>query len=178
MELKSYWEKGLTPDAYTQLLGEKRDLHDLHYRRAKIDPEVVARLGSTASQHILVITEPWCGDSLAILPAVLKLFDEVGRSEVRIVRRDEHPDLMDRYLTRGGRSVPIVIELDQDGRERCRWGPRPRAAQEIFERHREALQAGRIDKTEVFKEIRAFYSKDRGVSIVRELVNLVAANDN
>ena len=173
MELKSYWKKGLTPDAYAQLLGEKRDLHDLHYRRAKIDPEVVARLVAAAPHHVLVITEPWCGDSLAILPVVLKLFDGVGQSAVRIVRRDEHPDLMDRYLTKGGRSVPIVIVLDQECRERCHWGPRPRVAQEIFERHREALQVGRIDKTEVYKQIRAFYSKDRGASIASELVDLV-----
>jgi hypothetical protein len=176
MELKNYLEKGLTPDAYAQLLGEKRDLHDLHYRRAKIDGEAVARLRRTVPHRVLVITEPWCGDSLAILPVVVKLFGEVGRSDIRIVRRDENHDLMDRYLTRGARAVPIVIVLDQDYQERCHWGPRPHAAQEIFELHRGDLRAGRIDKTDVFKQIRAFYAKDRGTSIVHELVDLVNAN--
>ena len=49
--------------------------------------------------------------------------------ELRIVLRDEHPEVMDRYLTNGSRSIPIVIALDEEFRELGHWGPRPRELQ-------------------------------------------------
>ena len=169
MTLKEYFEKGFTPKQYEELLGEQLELHQLHYRRAQISDEAIAAARTLETRRVLVITEPWCGDSLAILPVVLKLFDQVGSSEIRIVLRDRNLELMDRYLTRGGRAIPILILLDETYEELLHWGPRPAAAQAIFEEHREDLNADRIDKTEVIKKIRNFYGRDRGRSIVEEL---------
>ena len=169
MTLEEYFEKGLAPKQYKDLLGEQLELRQLHYRRAQISDEAVAALRDLAPQRVLVITEPWCGDSFAVLPVLLKLFDRVGSGEIRIVLRDQNPELIDRYLTGGGRAVPIVVFLDEAYEELFHWGPRPAAAQAILEEHREDLNADRIDKTEVFKKIRNFYSRDRGRSIVEEL---------
>jgi len=169
MTLKEYFEKGFTPKQYEELLGEQLKLHQLHYRRAEISDEAVTALRGLKPRWLLVITEPWCGDSLAVLPVLLKLFDQVGSSEIRIVLRDQNLELMDRYLTRGGRAIPIVIFLDEACEELFHWGPRPVAAQVIFEEQREGIKAGRIDKTEVIKQIRNFYGRDRGRSIIEEL---------
>ena len=49
--------------------------------------------------------------------------------ELRVLRRDEYPEVMDRYLTNGSRSIPIVIALDEEFRELGHWGPRPRELQ-------------------------------------------------
>jgi len=167
--LKEYFEKGFTPKQYEELLGEQLKLHQLHYRRAQISDEVISVARTLETQRALVITEPWCGDSLAILPVLLKLVEQVGSGEIRIVLRDQNLELMDRYLTRGGRAIPIVIFLDEACEELFHWGPRPAAAQAIFEEQREEIKAGRIDKTEVIKQIRNFYGRDRGQSIVEEL---------
>jgi len=175
--LKEYFEKGFTPKQYEGLLGEQLELHRLHYRRAQISDEAVAALRGLAPQRVLVITEPWCGDSLAVLPVVLKLFDQVGSGEIRIVLRDQNPELMDRYLTRGGRAVPIVILLDEAHEELFHWGPRPAAAQAIFEEQREDLNAGRIDRVKVTAKIRNFYGRDRGESIVKELRQQLTASE-
>ena len=177
MTLKEYFQKGLTPEQYAQLLGEQKELHELHYRRAEIRDEAVATLRGLETRRVLVITEPWCGDSLAILPVVLKLFDQADSSDIRIVLRDQNLELMDRYLTRGGRAVPIVVLLDGSFEELFHWGPRPAPAQAIFEKHREDIKAGRIDKTEVIKQIRNFYGQDRGRSIVEELRQRLAASE-
>jgi len=169
MTLKETFQKGLTPEHYEDLLGEQLKLHQLHYRRAEIGEEAVAALRGLKPLRVLVVTEPWCGDSLAILPVVLKLFEQVGSGEIRIVLRDQNLELIDRYLTRGGRAIPIVIFLDEACEKLFHWGPRPVAAQAIFEEHREDIKAGRIDKSEVIKQIRNFYGRDRGRSIVEEL---------
>jgi len=169
MTLKEYFQKGLTSEQYAQLLGEQNDLHELHYRRAEISNEAIAAARTLETRRALVITEPWCGDSLAILPVVLKLFEQVGSGEIRIVLRDQNLELMDRYLTRSGRAIPIVIFLDEACEELFHWGPRPVAAQAIFEEQREGIKAGRIDRVKITAKIRNFYGRDRGRSIVEEL---------
>ena len=164
---------GLTPQQYEKLLGEQCDLHALHRRRARFSAEEEDRLRRLPAQRVLVITEPWCGDSLAVLPVALTLFERIPGSSVRIVRRDEHPELMDRFLTNGGRAVPMIVALDAEDGVRFRWGPRPAPAQAILEAHRAALRAGTVERAEVSAKIRGFYSKDRGRTIIAELTDLL-----
>jgi hypothetical protein len=170
MELRDDFESGLTPRQYTELLDDdQRDLHALYERRVEIDPEAVGRLRSAGPFNVLVITEPWCGDSLANLPVIVELCRRAG-IELRVVRRDEHLDLIDRYLTNGGRGIPIAVVLDESFEEVFHWGPRPGPAQAIFDEHREEIAAGRIEKSEVHKKIRSFYARDRGQTVVEELL--------
>jgi hypothetical protein len=170
MELIDYFQRGLRPEAYEELLDDKqRDLHALHARRAAIEQGAVEAVRSAGRVLVLVITEPWCGDSLAIFPVVLELFRRAD-CEIRVVRRDEHLELIERYLTHGGRAIPIVVVLDEAGDERFHWGPRPAPAQRLLDDRREAVAAGAIEKSEIHKEIRVFYAEDRGQTIVEEFV--------
>jgi len=171
MELREYFDIGLTIDAYTQLLDEDQtDLHKLYERRAVIGEEALETFRAAGPHKILVITEPWCGDSLAIFPVVVKLFTEAG-CDVRIIRRDEHTDLIDQFLTNGGRAIPIVIVLDEEFNERFHWGPRPAPAQAIVTESKAAVTAGEIDKAVIHKKVRAFYARDHGNAVVSELVS-------
>lgn len=170
MDLRTYYEIALTPSAFEETMTDhQRDLHALHGRRARIEEADAAAVRAAGVNCVLVITEPWCGDSLAILPVVLALFEQAG-AEVRIVRRDEHPELIDAFLTRGGRAIPIVLVLDDAYGVRLRWGPRPSPAQRVVDDHREDVAAARIDKAEVHKKIRAFYAGDCGRTIVTEIL--------
>ncbi|MCK5826888.1 thioredoxin family protein, partial [Candidatus Bipolaricaulota bacterium] len=104
MTLREYFDIGLTVDAYTKLLNDDQtDLHKLYERRAGIDSTHVEAIKAAGPHNILVITEPWCGDSLAIFPVIAKLFTEAGCT-IRIIRRNEHTDLIDQFLTNGGRA--------------------------------------------------------------------------
>ena len=170
MHLRDDFESGLTPEQYTRLLDDKqRDLHALYERRVEIDAGTVERLRSGGPFNVLVITEPWCGDSLAIFPVIVELCRRAG-IELRVVRRDERPNLIDRYLTNGGQAIPIAVVLDESFEEVFHWGPRPEPAQAIFEEHREEIAAGRIGKSEVHKKIRTFYAGDKGQTVVEELL--------
>jgi len=170
MDLREYFQIGLSVDAYEGLLeDDQRSLHRLYARRAQVDADAVAALRSSPIQRALVITEPWCGDSLAIFPVVARLFVEAG-CDLRIVRRDEHPDLIDRYLTNRGRAIPILIAMDASFREEFHWGPRPRPAQDLVLKHKEDVAAGRVEKADVHKRVRAFYARDCGRTIVSELL--------
>ncbi len=146
--------------------GEQKALHDHHYKKARTDGVVLPEFPPLG---MLVITEPWCGDSTAILPVLQKLF--AGRPvEIRIAPRDENPELMDRFLTNGGRAIPVIIILDEKGEMLMRFGPRPRKVQAIFEQYRRDINEGRVEKKEVTRKIRNFYARDRGKAVLEEFV--------
>jgi hypothetical protein len=175
MNMRTFYDQGLTVDAYTALLDrDQLDLHRLYKRRAYVTPQDVEAARASGPCRVLVITEPWCGDSLAIFPVVARLFTEAG-CEVRVVRRDEHPELIDQYLTNGGRAIPMVLVMDAAFHERFHWGPRPREAQDLVLKHKEGVAAGRMDKAVVHKLVRAFYARDHGQAIVSELLEHLAA---
>jgi len=153
----------------SNLPPDQRAIHALHARRAVVEASAVSAVIAASIQGVLVITEPWCGDSLAILPVIQQLFEQANVS-VRIVPRDEPPFLIDRYLTRGGRAIPMVILLQPNGEERAHWGPRPGPAQMLFERAREALTSGHTKRADITRQIRRFYARDRGRTIIAEIV--------
>ncbi len=176
MNLREYYEAGLNVDAYARLLNDDQiDLHRLYERRAEIDPSAVETIRNAGVEHVLVITEPWCGDSLAIFPVVSRLFAEAG-AKIRVVQRDQHLELIDQYLTNGGRAIPIVVVLDEAFHERCHWGPRPIPAQAIVTENRAAVASGEVSKADVHKMVRAFYARDHGRTIVAELAALLGGS--
>lgn len=159
------FENSLSIEEYLGRLGDQLELHNLHYRRARV-PQIDEKWPPV---KILIITEPWCGDSAAIVPVIQKLFSN-RPAEMRIALRDAHAELMDQFLTRGGRAIPIILVLDDQGELLMRFGPRPKKIQAIYEQHRSDIEAGKIAKSEVIKKIRTFYSRDKGVTILEEFL--------
>ena len=72
-------------------------------------------LGET-EKRLLVIAEDWCGDAANTIPVLAKWAEQVEGLELRIIPRDEHPQVMDRYLTDGSRSL-------NRHRSGCGWEP-------------------------------------------------------
>ena len=88
---------------------------------------------SSRKQTWLIITEAWCGDAAQNIPIIEKIAAESDIIETRYILRDENPELIDRFLTNGARSIPKVIALDTDLLEVLwTWGARPKAAQELY----------------------------------------------
>lgn len=87
---------------------------------------------------ILVITEDWCGDAMMNNP-ILRKIAETADLDVRAVYRDEDTQLIDRYLTNGGRSIPLYLLLDKEGEVVARWGPRAEQLQQYIMELRQAL---------------------------------------
>ena len=176
MNLAAYYDRAISYNEYLNLLGENQSLHQLHYRKFEPDSEQLEKIRQIGSVRVLVITEPWCADSLAMLPVLGKLNELAGTWSIKVALRDENPDLMAKFLTNGARAIPKFLFLDEKGNLLFTWGPRIQTAQEIFETYREAMNAGEIERPEVMKKIRVFYAKNRGQSIVREFIGLFNKN--
>lgn len=83
-------------------------------------------------RYWLVINEFWCGDGAQITPVIESFTNASGGGlETRVVFRDEHPALIDAFLTNGSRSVPKIIQLNEQFEVLGSWGPRPKAAQDL-----------------------------------------------
>ncbi|MBN1348094.1 thioredoxin family protein [candidate division KSB1 bacterium] len=117
----------------------------------------------------MVLTEAWCGDSAQILPEIAKVAACNKMIELKILLRDENPDIMERYLTDGKRAIPKLIAFDPEGNELFRWGPRPKAAAALVCRH----LADGIEKMKVYEKLHKWYAKDRGKAIEAEFHELL-----
>ena len=115
----------------------------------------------------LTLTESWCGDAAHITPVLYAIALQNGFT-LKFLYRDEHPDLMDQYLTNGSRSIPKVVIADVHFNELAFWGPRPIQAQKLYN----ALKSkGNIH--EIIMGLQRWYNRDKGMSTRKEIEALV-----
>ncbi|MFS0576949.1 thioredoxin family protein [Sporosarcina sp. 179-K 3D1 HS] len=136
---KQYFEEAISLEQYMDQM-EKHKENSFHiYEQFEVpqDDEFIEIL-KAKQPNLLVITEDWCGDAMMNNP-VLRRISEAALLDVRTVYRDEDPALIDRYLTNGGRSIPIYLLLDQNGEVLGKWGPRAASIQEYVMELRQGL---------------------------------------
>ena len=176
MDERSLAERFASGATFEDLLARPKDnspLWDVIYKRAMLDNEAIARLNALTHRfHLLVINEDWCGDSVNILPYVARLVEASDHLEMRILGRDSNRDLMEAHLTDKSRSIPIVIVYDWEFREKGWWGPRPGQLQRWVVKEGLALP-----KPDRYPLIRAWYARDKGRTIVSELLSIIEKND-
>ncbi len=136
-------------------------------------PDVTAQLAQIATPQMwVVLTEAWCGDAAQNLPVLALMANQNPLIDLRLLLRDEHPAVMDAYLTNGGRSIPKLIVLRADDlTEMGTWGPRPAAAQDMVA---EFKRSGSADYKAFAEQVHAWYAKDRTRSLQAEFVPLLA----
>ncbi len=165
LDFKDLWNKAQTFDAFVASSTAHQGLWQGIYRIARLPDWATAATPLGVRRRLLVIAEDWCGDASNTIPILAKLVDATPGLELRIIRRDEHAEVMDRYLTNGSRSIPVVIALDEAFSELGHWGPRPTVLQDWVMANR-----GSIPKTELYPQVRTWYARDRGESTLREVL--------
>ena len=161
---------------FAEVLGRAKDNAELWqavYKRAQITIEAAQRAAALhRNWHLLAINEDWCGDSVNILPYVARLEEASHHIEMRIIGRDANRDLMDMHLTGKSRSIPVVIVYDDDFNEKGWWGPRPGPLQQWV--LGEGLALPRPDR---YRHIRTWYARDRGATLVSEILSIIEGLD-
>jgi hypothetical protein len=139
------------------------------WRRVVVGDEYLRRVAAVPGHwHLLVLSEDWCGDAVNTVPVIAKLVALSPNLELRVLPRDENLDLMDAHLTGTSRSIPIVILLDEEYRERAWWGPRPTALQ-----HSVSGEWRVLEKASRYREARTWYARDRGRTTLEEVVSML-----
>ena len=124
------------------------------------------------AQTWLVITEGWCGDAAQNLPVIDKMAALNKVIDLKIVLRDENLELMDLFLTNGGRSIPKLIALDKDNNVLNTWGPRPTVATKMVADYK--AEHGSLDP-QFKQDLQVWYNKDKGKSTQEDFIKLANA---
>jgi len=180
---------GLTYAAYLQLMAQRADqmtdgLPDeeterieftrlnLHrsqriartYRVSTVLSELLDRIDQP--QLWLALTEPWCGDSAQCLAYIAVMAQQNPAIDLRLLLRDDNLDIMDKHLTDGKRSIPVLVAQDAEERKLYQWGPRTVGAQAVFD---EGKAAG-LQKPQIMEKLHLWYGRDRGRAVEAEFV--------
>lgn len=124
-----------------------------------------------APQQWILISEPWCGDAAHNVPFLVQLAALNPLISLDIQLRDQPPFLIDNYLTNGGKSIPKLVVRDAEGKDLFTWGPRPVPAQELMmDMKQQQLELG-----EQKIHLQNWYNTDKGVTLQKELVQLLQA---
>ena len=165
-------ESNLDAEALEKLEFTKLNLHRTNriMRTYKVADDLKAMLQSIDEPQIwMVLTEPWCGDSAQCLPQITVMTDLNPNIDLRMILRDENLDIMDEYLTNGGRSIPRLVIFDKKGQDLASWGPRPAEAQVVF---KESKESG-MEKADILKNLHLFYGRNRGAALESEFLVLL-----
>lgn len=137
-----------------------------------IPEDIAERLkGLDKNYTFLVVTEGWCGDAAQIVPVMNKMAQATDKINLKLVLRDDNPELMDAYLTNGARSIPKLVVLDaQTQQPVASWGPRPEGGAAVI--IADKLKNGVVTdqgKTDLQK----WYLHDKGISTMQEIAGLL-----
>jgi hypothetical protein len=173
LDFESLWSQA---DDFQSFLNRLRNHPSLWlgtYRHATIPSWALLEFGDLPhGLRLLVLNADWCLDSATTVPLLARLAERVPGVELRLLERDEYPEVMDRYLTDQTRSIPLVILLDDEFRELGHWGPRPAPLQAWVRANLETLP-----KDERLKEQRRWYLRDAGETTLRELLESAMAEE-
>jgi len=167
MELKQWFEKGLTAKQYMDgMQTHKGNLQKVYesFHLSEANKEALFTI-PTAGVKVIVLTEDWCGDAMVNIPILLRIA-EATNIDVRFILRDSNLELMDQYLTNGtARSIPIFIFIDETGNELAVWGPRAAKIQQHFDERKAQLPSEdapdfKDQQLAMFKEFVAKYTED------------------
>jgi Thioredoxin len=116
------FEQGLSYADFLAQAAVNRDKFELYYKESPVSAGDIAFFKKAAAlpngpAKILALAEAWCGDVYRELPTVARIAEASGMS-LRIFLRDENPDIMDEFLSNGGKSraIPVFVFYTRDTR--------------------------------------------------------------
>jgi len=189
IDYKSYFDKAISYEKYLQnfqdeiAMGDQSDfaqyLPQNWQRQSRLDRKLKLRedlkeaiLQIPKKQNWLVITEHWCGDASQINPIIHKAAElNKDKIHLKFIYRDEDTTLIDQHLTgERSRSIPILLQFDEDFNLIYSYGPRPAEAQKLV--------LSLLDQGEDYNiPVHTWYAKDKQQSVQQDLLGLILSEN-
>lgn len=133
--LASKFRTGLKPQQFIDSMEKNQEQFLAYYNgfvwEHEEDKEFFESLNNRDDLRCLILASDWCGDVVRNIPVVFKALENSG-IPVEVLVMEQNLDVMDQFLTMGGRSIPVVIIADTGGFVLGQWGPRPKHVQEVM----------------------------------------------
>jgi hypothetical protein len=171
-DYRAHWDAAFSWSDYLgREVAKHPDLWNGVWQRARVPQWALDEAAAAGGPwRLLVISEDWCGDASNTVPVLARLAETLPNVEMRVVKRDQNLELMDRWLTGTARSIPLAVLLDAGFRPVGRWGPRPAELQERVLREK---AAGTRPAADIYRDVRQWYARDRGETTIREVLALM-----
>lgn len=132
-QLGNYLGKGITPQQFVEGMSKNQDAFRSWQSKFEWNDSDIEYFFESQNNRddlrCLIIAADWCGDVVRNVPVVFAAMEKAGiPTEVLIM--EQHLELIDQFLTMGGRSIPVVLFTDTGGHLLGKWGPRPAYIQE------------------------------------------------
>lgn len=161
--------------------GSNQSAFYVDYTRQNVErmkrAEALLTIPSDVSQKItkpyqfLLISEAWCGDASYTVPVIAALAKALPAVDLSIILRDEHLEIMDKFLTNGGRSIAKLVIIDPTTHQvLADWGPRPAQAQDIVVAMK---QRPDFNQKEMSSALFKWYEADKGESTLRDILDIL-----
>jgi hypothetical protein len=163
MITKERFQQGMTWDEYMGSIQKNQDLFKAKYEEVEIpEAEKTFFQGLQQDFYVLAIGEDWCPDVYNNLPVMARIAALNPKIQLRIFPRDQHHDLMHRFLFRGqSQSIPAFGFFDANFQEFARHtGGRPKLLWDWIDQ---------LGRDEARPKLREHYASNRGREMLREL---------
>lgn len=191
--LKNYWDTAVSYSEYKKIITQEAEkninaeeeeikhlaeftqlnltrIHRLD-KTLSLSEEIIQKLEKVKQKfHLLIISEGWCGDASQIIPAINTLVENSAFLEMKITFRDQN-ELIDQYLTNGGKAIPILIILNKNFEEITHWGPRPQQGLDLLHKFKSSPET--YPKEQFHKDLQVFYNHDKGFSVQNEILKIL-----
>lgn len=176
--------QGITPQQFMEGMTKNQEAFQSWYDKfewpSEADREFFESFNNRDDLRCVILAADWCGDVVRNIPVVFRALENSG-IPVEVCIKEEHEDLMDQFLTLGGKSIPVVIFADTGGYVLGQWGPRPAYIQEpMVQFKQENTDRNSPDYEENLKntrqEILRRYGEDTGYQklVIEELRELLS----
>lgn len=135
INVSAYFDKGISPQQFIDGMQKNQEAFASWLEQfawaSDDDREFFESLSFRDDLRCLIISAEWCGDVVRNVPVLFKAL-EPTQMPVEVMIIEQHYELIDQFLTMGGRSIPIVVFADTGGHVLGQWGPRPAHVQEAM----------------------------------------------
>ena len=131
---RTFFEQGETIEEFlSSLTATKEKFTQLMDDCVFTEKQLEEFTQNNAEINVMVIAEDWSGDVLYNLPVLFRMATQAGWN-VRIFRRDSHPDLILPYRKDGlYHSIPVFVFFDENFNEMGNWVERPALATKVID---------------------------------------------
>ncbi|TAE76142.1 MAG: thioredoxin family protein [Bacteroidetes bacterium] len=152
---------------YTRLNVKRMSRWD---KTAIIENNLIEKLKNySKKEYWLVLTESWCGDAAQNIPFLIKIVEYAENITIKFLLRDENPEIMNQFLTNGGKSIPKLIRLDENLNLLNHWGPRPQTLQNQFI----DFKNKNMPKEEIIETVHKWYFDNKGKDLQNEFLEML-----
>lgn len=139
--------------------------------QTSLQPEIVEMVKNIPVPQLwLVLTEGWCGDAAIHVPVLAAIADQAPTITLKTILRTEQPEVMNAYLTNGGKSIPKLIVLHAETLQPLgTWGPRP----QILQAYILELKQQELPLPEFIQKSLSYSEQDNGTALQAELLQLL-----